>query len=87
MVEHITTAGNTLVPMVLALRALGFSLTRTEDGEWDHWTARRDDLVLTAGVEEFPALLALALMRQVRGPDWKASDHEIDAVLEEFGGI
>jgi len=85
MPEHITTAGNTLVPMVLALRSLGFRVARTARSGEDEWIAESDELRLSAG--ELPSLLALALMRQVRGTNWMATDAEIDAVLSEFGGI
>ena len=87
MKEYIIEAGNTLVPMVLALRSLGFRVSRRSDPDPDKdlWRAESDEWGVAAS--ELPTLLALVLMRQVRGPDWKAADEEIDAVLAEFGGI
>ena len=83
MPQFIAAAGNTLVSMVLALRDLQFRVARTATPGGDEWTAESEHLRLSA--PDLPALLALALMRQVRGANWKASDAEIDAVLSEFG--
>ena len=85
MRERIAAAGNTLVPMVLALRSLGFRVARNDGSVADEWIAESERLHLSAG--ELPSLLALVLMRETRGAEWKASDAEIEAVLSEFGGL
>ncbi len=80
--ERIVSAGNTLVPVILALRSRGFEVRREEreGGEW--WRAESDDLELIS--EDPVTLLGLAAMRETRGPNWTASDQEIEAVIAEF---
>ena len=85
MSSHIENAGNTTVPVVLTLRAKGYSLRwerkgATPDGET--WFA-----VGPAGSfssDDPVSLLGLIAMREHRGPDWKAADDEIDAFLSEY---
>ncbi len=81
----IATAGNVVVPCFLALRARGFEVRRvrrSERGE-ELWEARAADRAFIG--EDPVAVLALVALAETRGRDWKASDEEIDAFLEEYG--
>lgn len=64
------------VPAYLTLVALGFELDCDRGGRW---TARKGDAILSA--ESSLELLGLAAMYEARGPQWQASDAEIDAFL------
>ena len=77
--EHITIAGNVEVPAFLALQQLGFSLRRKMEEDREFWIATKNDLEFSA--TSTLELLGLCLMRSTRGPDWKASDDEIDSYL------
>ncbi len=80
--EQIHEAGNTLVPAVLALRALGFAVHRVIADGVEHWRAEKPGLTL---VSDNPmALLGLAAMRKSRGANWKATDDEINDILSEY---
>lgn len=70
-------AGNTVIPAILALRALGLTVEQVGDdfiARLDGATFRADDPV---------AVLGLVKLAEVRHP-WWASDAEIDTVLSEL---
>lgn len=71
-------AGNTVVPAVLALRALGFTVSQVGA-----------DFVAVLGDSRFQAddpvaVLGLVKLAETRRP-WRASDVEIDQAIAEFG--
>lgn len=71
-------AGNTLVPAILALRTLGFEVTK--EGE---------TFIARVGTSRFQAddpvaVLGLVKLAEIRRP-WRATDGEIDEVVAEFG--
>jgi hypothetical protein len=77
----IAAAGNTVVPALLALSELGFSVTVPASPE-RQWVAIR-------GQEEFLAddpvtLLGLIKLVEVRTWNWGASDKEIEATLDKY---
>ncbi len=79
MSDEISQAANTLVPAILALEALGFTLTV----QGDLVEARSD-----AGRYVAPdpvGVLGLVKLVETRGSSWRATDSEIDATLERFG--
>ncbi len=80
--EQIADAGNTLVPAILTLRALGFTVTREERDDGDWWLAQADNLELRAS--DPLKLLGLAELRRARGSKWKATDSKIDEILREY---
>lgn len=84
--ETIAVAGNVLVPAVLALRERGFDVSRHDlEGGREEWRAERGELSIVA---DGPLLLlSLAALREQRGPNWRASDIEIETVLSEYYGI
>ncbi len=73
------TAGNVLVPFFLALKQRAYSVVRTGGNVWGA-TSADCELIGESPVE----LLALAAMFETRGPDWKASDDEIEDHLERY---
>jgi hypothetical protein len=75
----IATAGNVLVPILLALKQRGYSVIRTADNNW-RATSGECELIGADPVE----LLALAAMFETRGADWQASDAEIEDYLERY---
>lgn len=86
MSERIASAGNTVVPAVLALESLGYTVMRRDSGreppndEW--WTATGP---LGEFIAEDPVMvLGLVAMRDTRGPDWKPTDAEIDDFMNRF---
>lgn len=70
-------AGNTVVPAILALRALGFEVTQ----EGEKFIARMGSSRFQA--DDPVAVLGLVKLAEIRRP-WRATDSEIDEVLSEF---
>jgi hypothetical protein len=82
--ERLSVAGNVFAPAYLALRELGCAVHVQRDGDGrETWSATRGDLSLVAG--DPLELLGLHCLHQERGPDWKASDAEIDDFRKRFG--
>ena len=82
---HIAVAGNVEVPCYLALRDLGFALSRNWTGgesEEEMWEAERDGVRLVAGGPL--ELLGLAKLAEMRRQAWQAPDAETDAFLNRF---
>jgi hypothetical protein len=77
--KSIATGGNTVVPALLTLEALGFAIE--SDGR-AHWQAHRDDEIYRA--EDPVALLGLVQLVATRGWNWSASDAEIHNALQRF---
>ena len=80
--NHIFAAGNTVVPAVLALEALGFKVEVTQVAEIPMCRATR-------GAESYAAedpvtVLGLVRLVEIRGWDWGATDAEIDATFQRF---
>ncbi|MEO1728816.1 MAG: hypothetical protein AAFR95_17525 [Bacteroidota bacterium] len=72
-----------LIPALLALRAMGYDVSRPYDGEREWWRAETETVEF--GAEDPLSLLGLVALRENRGAAWRASDAEIDAVMQEFG--
>ena len=80
MDNQIAAAGNTVVPAVLALESLGYTVV--VDGSL---------VVATTDTERFVAddpitVLGLVKLIETRSWDWKASDEEITATLAGSAG-
>lgn len=83
IMEHIAAAGNTEVPGYLALGKVGFEVSALPgSGKSEKWIAKKPNIILEA--ESPLELLGLWAMRENRGPNWKASDDEIEAFLKSF---
>lgn len=85
MSDHIAHAGNTIVPAYLVLMAKGyevqcFNLGGAPPDEW--W--RASDPLGEFTADDLVTLLGLVCLRETRGPDWKASDAEIEHFLRLF---
>jgi hypothetical protein len=79
--RQIVTAGNTLVPALLALEALGFRVDFNLAGD-DGCRAMRGD---EAYVGDDPvSVLGLVKLVEARGWDWPASEAEVDATLLRY---
>jgi hypothetical protein len=86
MKPTLADAGNTLVPAYLALLQRGLSVCREPSAVTDSgmlWVAESAGHRFVA--EDLVTLLGLVAIHQTRGPNWQASDEEIDRFLAEFG--
>ncbi|MEL6444726.1 MAG: hypothetical protein AAFP15_08870 [Bacteroidota bacterium] len=72
-----------LIPALLALRAMGYDVSRRYDDGREWWEAETE--ALEFGAEDPLSLLGLVALREQRGAVWHASDAEIEAVMQEFG--
>ena len=75
---HLSQAGNTVVPAILALRHLGFQVTM----EGTTAVARLGGATFRA--EDPVAVLGLVKLAETRRP-WSATDAETDDITHEFG--
>jgi hypothetical protein len=76
---QIAAAGNTEVPAYLALVARGFNVSCDHQSVW----------IATKGEASFLAdsplqLLGLVAMFESRGPQWQASDEQIEEFLRKY---
>lgn len=80
---HVTSAGNTTVPAYLVLLKKGYTVSKNELSQTEElWIATKNATELSA--EDPLTLLGLVEMIERRGPNWKASDAEIDAFMQDF---
>jgi hypothetical protein len=85
MVPLIANAANTIIPAYLVLQSKGYQV---------HWerndTTPENEVWYAEGplgnfiADDSVSLLGLIAMREVRGPDWQASDEQIDAFMEGY---
>jgi hypothetical protein len=80
--QTIAAAGNTAVPAYVMLIKLGYEVDRIEQGGEELWRAKKGTLQLLA--ESPLGLLGLSILSSERGPNWQASDCEIDEFLKRF---
>lgn len=86
MKPTLTDAGNTIVPEYLTLLQRGLSVCREPSAFTDSgmlWFA--EDAGHQSFAEDLVTLLGLAAMHETRGPEWQASDKEIERFIAEFG--
>ncbi len=86
MKTPLTDTGNTLVPAYLVLLQRGLSVCQEPSAVTDSgtlWIAEDADHRFFA--EDLVTLLGLVAMHETRGPDWQASDEEIERFIAEFG--
>ena len=84
MALNISTAGNTIVPAYLVLRAKGYAITKKQlAGDDELWTAAGPLGRFTA--EDTVLLLGIVTLAEVRGERWRASDEEIENFMATFG--
>ena len=80
--KRIATAGNTVVPALLALEELGFVVTVEKSGDAELFRATRGDETYVA--EDPVAVLGLVKLIEMRGWEWQPSDVEIDEVMRRY---
>lgn len=76
--KKLIAAGNTVIPALLALEELGFTITGTPD----QCIAARGDEVYAA--DDPVTVLGLVKLVEIKSWDWRASDAEIDAILIKY---
>jgi hypothetical protein len=79
-------AANTVIPAYLALLQRGLAVSResaSADAAEALWIA--EDAAQRFVAEGPLALLGLVALYETRGPEWQASDEQIDRFLAEFG--
>lgn len=86
MKPTLADAANTVIPAYLALLQRGLSVSResaSSDAAEAYWIA--EDAARRFVAEDPLALLGLVALYETRGPEWQASDEQIDCFLAEFG--
>ena len=82
---RLVAAGNTVVPAILALEALGFTLSRPPAGAGSGvWATRGEETFIA---EDPVTVLGLVRLVELRGWDWRAPDAEIERVLAQYPGL
>ena len=86
MKPTLTDAGNTLVPAYLEILQRGYDVIRepsavTESGTT--WIAEHPNRRFVS--EDLVTLLGLIAMYESRGPNWQASDEQLESFLSKFG--
>ena len=77
---NITAAANTVVPAILVLEQLGFTLRVENNGELLVATRQGE----TYSAEDPVTVLGLVKLIEVRGAEWKPTDAQVDATLEKY---
>jgi hypothetical protein len=80
MNDHRTTiaaAGNTLASALACIRASGYAVTVEPNGK----LLRAVGTAATLLAEDLLSLLGLVKLYEVRGPEWKPTDAEVEALL------
>ena len=72
----IAPAGNVLPGALAGLRSLGFTVSLTQDGQWQ---AASERCVFVA--EDPLTLLGLVKFYELRGENWRPTDAEVDEYL------
>jgi hypothetical protein len=78
--KRIATMGNTVVPALLELEKLGFTVKTGKDSY--QCRATRNDEEYSA--DDPVTVLGLVKLIESRGWNWHASDEEIDATLRRY---
>ena len=81
--KTIATAANTVVPSILALESLGFSIAVDRTASGDLFRATRGEETFVA--EDPVALLGLVKLIELRSWEWHPGDAEINAVMRRYG--
>jgi len=80
--RKIVNAGNVVIPSILALENLGFSLSVKESANKKTFLAVRD---LETYVADDPlSLLGLIKLIELRSWEWRATDSEITDVFQKY---
>ncbi len=77
---HLVAAGNTVVPAILLIRQMGYTVTI--DSSKGGCLAEKDGNSFEA--EDPVMVLGLIKLFEIKGENWMASDEEIEKVLREI---
>jgi hypothetical protein len=80
--KQIASAGNTVVPALLALERLGFTVSVERDGPLEIFRATRGEESYLAG--DPVGVLGLVRLVETRGWEWRAADAEIEEVMRRY---
>jgi hypothetical protein len=80
--KQIATAGNTVVPALLVLESLGFSISVESMDDCQFFRATRGEEDYLA--EDPVAVLGLVKLIEVRGWAWQPDDQDIDDVMQRY---
>jgi hypothetical protein len=81
--KTIATAGNTVVPGLLALEKLGFDVSVSRDGDRQYGRASRGQETYVG--DDPIEVLGLVKLIEMRGWEWRAQDSEIDEAMRRYG--
>jgi len=81
-VKSISTAGNTVVPAILALEELGFVISVEHVGGQDLFRAVRGDETYLA--DDPVGVLGLVKLVETRGWQWDAADPDLERVMRQY---
>jgi hypothetical protein len=80
--KMIAAAGNTVVPALLALERLGFTVSIERSGDVEEVSATRGGESYLA--EDPVAVLGLVKLIEVRGWDWRPTDAELAEIFHRY---
>ena len=78
----LSMAANTLIPCYLALRWLGFTVTKKLINGEESWSAENDSGIFSG--DDPCQLLGIIKLVEINGEEWQASDIEIRNFLELY---
>ena len=79
--RNISAAGNTVVPAILALEKLGFTIS-VERGEGEMFRATRGSETYLA--DDPVAVLGLVKLVEVRSWEWRSTDPDLARVMRQY---
>jgi len=80
--KTITTAGNTVVPALLTLEGLGFTVSVERVAGREVFRAVRDDETFSG--EDPVTVLGLVKLVEARGWTWRAGDVDLERVRRQY---
>jgi len=80
--KTITTAGNTVVPALLALEGLGFTVSVERVAGREVFSAVRGDETFTG--DDPVTVLGLVKLVEARGWTWRAGDADLQRVMRQY---
>jgi hypothetical protein len=82
VMKTISTAGNTVVPALLALEALGFNVSIDTVDDQELFVATRGDETYSA--DDPVAVLGLVKLVEMRGWQWRPPDADLERVTRDY---
>jgi len=82
MMKTISTAGNTVVPALLALEALGFKVSIDAVDDQELFVATRGDETYSA--DDPVAVLGLVKLVEIRSWEWRPPEADLERVTRDY---